>query len=268
MLSPKSQTRRIARTGQALCLILLGIPLIGSTTVSPSASVESLTTDQIVEKMVEMNQRRAEALRSYTMIRVYHLENNKQTRRADLVVRMTYHWPDQKEFTILSESGSKFLRNRVLKRLVKAEVESMRKDNRQRKEMDPSNYDFQIVGYERSPLREFYVLAVVPKIESKFLFRGKIWVDAQDFGIVRMEGEPAKNPSWWTTKINIQHSYRKIGDFWLPARNETVTQVRIFGQSLLTIEYEDYELTEARSLQDLSTPEVSRAANHLEGSKH
>lgn len=257
MLSAESQTRRIVRTGQALCLILLGIPLIGSTTVSPSASVESLTTDQIVEKMVEMNQRRAEALRSYTMIRVYHLENNKQTRRADLVVRMTYHWPDQKEFTILSESGSKFLRNRVLKRLVKAEVESMRKDNRQRKEMDPSNYDFQIVGYERSPLREFYVLAVVPKIESKFLFRGKIWVDAQDFGIVRMEGEPAKNPSWWTTKIDIQHSYRKIGDFWLPARNETVTQVRIFGQSLLTIEYKDYELTEARSVQAPSQTEAA-----------
>ena len=161
------------------------------------ASVEApLTTAQVVEKLVAMNERRAEALRSYTAIRVYHVENNKQTRRAELVVRMSYHWPDQKEFTILSESGSKFLRNHVLKRLVKAEVESMRRENRQRKEMDQSNYNFQIVGYERSPYREFYVLEVVPKFENKFLFRGKIWVDAQDFGIVRMEGEPAKNPSW------------------------------------------------------------------------
>lgn len=208
-----------------------------------------LTTEQVVERMVEMNKRRGEALRSYTSIRIYHIENDKQTRRADLVVKMTYQWPDQKEFTVLSESGSKFLRSHVLKRLVKAEVESMRESERRQKEMDTNNYDFQLVGHERTPSREFYVLEVIPKGKSKFLFQGKIWVDAQDFGIARMEGEPAKNPSWWITKVNLQHSYQKIGDFWLPARNETVTQVRIFGQSLLTIEYKDYELNDVRNAQ-------------------
>jgi len=213
--------------------------------------------------MVKMNKRRAEALRSYTSVRAYRVENS-QTRRADLLVKMTYRWPDQKEFTVLSESGSKFLRNHVLKRLVKAEVESMRENERQRKEMDTSNYDFQLAGHERTAVREFYVLEVIPKGRSKFLFRGKIWVDAQDFGIARMEGAPAKNPSWWVTKVDLQHSYQKIGDFWLPRRNETISQVRIFGQSVLTIEYKDYQLTEVRSLQADSSDEASATVAFVE----
>ncbi len=246
----------------AVAWLLFGIPWRSSLAQEPSIAAP-VTTEQVVEKMIEMNKRRAEALRRYASIRIYHLENDKQTRRGDLVVKMTYHWPDQKEFTVLSESGSKFLRNHVLKRLVKAEVESMRDSERQRKEMDTSNYDFQLVGHERTPNREFYVLEVVPKSKSKFLFQGKIWVDAQDFGIARMEGEPAKNPSWWITKVNIQHSYQKLGDFWLPARNETLSRVRIFGESLLTIEYKDYELTEVRSLQAASPAEASAPASLL-----
>ncbi len=252
MFIRKTRTVRLVGTWLLIGLLLLGLSQ-RSSSAEETPVAAPLTTDQVVEKMVEMNKQRAEALRSYTSIRVYHVENDKQTRRADLVVKMTYHWPDQKEFTVLSESGSKFLRNHVLKRLVKAEVESMRESERQRKEMDTSNYDFQLVGHQRTPNREFYVLEVVPKGKSKFLFQGKIWVDAQDFGIARMEGEPAKNPSWWITRVNIQHSYQKLGDFWLPARNETLSQVRIFGQSLLTIEYKDYEITEAQSLSATST---------------
>ncbi len=223
---------------------------------------QPLTAEPIVERMVTMNHQRSEALRGYTSTRLYHVENGK--RQADLVVKMTYHWPDQKEFSTISESGSKFLRNHILKRLVKAELESMDKDNRRQKEMDPDNYEFELVGHERTPVRELYVLRVTPRFEKKFLFRGRIWVDAQDFGIVRMEGEPAKNPSWWTPKIDIQHSYKKIGEFWLPARNETVTQVRIFGQSLLVIEYEDYELTEVRPLEAASTARPSSYNSLLE----
>ncbi len=263
MLTRKTRTVRLLGTWLLIWLLLLGIsPWSSSAEETPVAA--PLTTDQVVGKMVLMNQQRAEALRSYTSIRIYHVENGKQTRRADLVVKMTYHWPDQKEFTVLSESGSKFLRNHVLKRLVKAEVESMRESERRRKEMDTSNYDFQLVGHERTPIREFYVLEVVPKGKSKFLFQGKIWVDAQDFGIARMDGEPAKNPSWWITKVNIQHSYQKLGDFWLPARNETLSRVRIFGQSLLTIEYKDYELTKVRSLQAASPGEASATVAFVE----
>jgi hypothetical protein len=35
----------------------------------------------------------------------------------------------------------------------------------------------------------------------------------------------------------------KIGDFWLPAHNKSVTQVRLGGAATLTIDYTDYQIT-------------------------
>ncbi len=266
MMSQRFGFSRVVGRGclfSVLVWVALANAALAQEAVAPqTADAQPLTAEAIVERMVAMNHERSEALRGYTSTRLYHVENGK--RRADLVIKITYHWPDQKEFSTISESGSKFLRNHVLKRLVKAELEAMEKDNRRQKQMDPNNYEFELVGHERTSVRELYVLRATPKFEKKFLFRGRIWVDAQDFGIVRMEGEPAKNPSWWITKIDIQHSYKKIGEFWLPARNETVTQVRIFGQSLLVIEYKDYELTEVRPLEAASTARSSPDDSFLE----
>ncbi len=249
MLTRKTKTVGLVGTWSLIWLLLLGTSPWTSSAEETSVAVP-LTTGQVVERMVAMNQQRAEALRSYTATRVYHLEyHGLKDKSADVVVKMTYDWPNRKEFTIVSESGSEMLRNRVLKRLLDGELEATREENRQRTAIHPGNYEFQLVAYERTPTRQLYVLELTPRIKNKFLFRGRIWVDAQDFAIVRIEGEPAKNPSWWTKRNDFQHSYRKWSDFWLPARNETVTQLRILGRALLTIEYKDYELTEVRSLQ-------------------
>src|ERR1700687_59024 len=48
------------------------------------------TARQVVKRMVEMNRRRAEALRRYTSIREYHLElKGFVHKRADLVAKMS-----------------------------------------------------------------------------------------------------------------------------------------------------------------------------------
>jgi len=62
------------------------------------------------------------------------------------------------------------------------------------------NYRFQLVGYESGPFGAMYVLTVEPRKNEKYLYRGRIWVDADDFAVVRLEAEPAKNPSFWTKK--------------------------------------------------------------------
>ncbi|MFZ2001113.1 MAG: hypothetical protein WAU73_17120, partial [Candidatus Sulfotelmatobacter sp.] len=84
-----------------------------------------------------------------------------------------------------------------------------------------------------------------PQSKNKFLFRGHIWVNAKDFAITRVEGEPAVNPSWWTVKTDFKRRYQKIGDFWLPESNESETKVRVFGTAVLSIEYRDYQVTQA-----------------------
>jgi len=171
------------------------------------------------------------------------------SKSATLTVAMTYRRPDEKKFCIVSESGSELLQGRVLKRLLDAEVEAMQEEQRRQTAMGPRNYEFRLVAYERTFDQGFYVLEVTPRIKNKFLFRGRIWVDGQDFAVARMEGEPAKNPSWWTKRNAIHVTYEKIGEFWLPARNETNTQLRIVGSSLLTIVYRDYEILNRGAMQ-------------------
>jgi hypothetical protein len=248
MTSGEGKVQLLLTTGLVMCLFLA--ETTANVSFAQETSVAPLTSDQVVQRMVERNDQRAQALESYRGTRIYNLEyHGLASKSATLVVAMTYRRPDEKKFCIVSESGSELLQGRVLKRLLEAEVESMQEEQRRQTAMGPKNYEFRLVTYERTGDQGFYVMEVTPRIKNKFLFRGRIWVDGQDFAVARMEGEPAKNPSWWTKRNVIHVTYEKVGDFWLPARNETNTQVRIVGSSLLTIVYRDYEILNAGAVQ-------------------
>ena len=87
-------------------------------------------------------------------------------------------------------------------------------------------------------------MAIEPKTKNKFLMRGRIWVDAEDYAIVRIEGQPAKNPSFWIRSVHFTHEYQKDGMFWFPMRDDSVNDVRIVGTTGMRIEYFDYAVTE------------------------
>ncbi len=252
MTSGQGKVQLLSTIGLVMCLFLAGTP--ANVSFAQETTVAPLTSDQVVQRMVERNEQRAQALESYRGTRIYNLEyHGLSSKSATLVVAMTYRRPDVKKFCIISESGSELLQGRVLKRLLEAEVEAMQGEQRRQTAMGPKNYEFRLVTYERTDDQGFYILEVTPRIKNKFLFRGRIWVDGQDFAVARMEGEPAKNPSWWTKRNAIHVTYEKIGEFWLPARNETNTQVRILGSSLLTIVYRDYEILNAGTKQVTAT---------------
>ena len=250
----KSCTRRSLPT-----LILL---VFGATAIGQQATVSApLTPDEVMQRVVEMNDARSKALESYSSVRVYHLECHCVShKKADMVVRTNYQAPDKKEFTIVSESGSGTVRDRVFKKLLEAEQESMRDDNQQRSAINPDNYTFQVSDYEKTDTGEFYVLDAQPRSKNKFLFRGHIWVDAQEFAITRVEGEPAVNPSWWTVRTDFKRRYQKVGDFWLPSSNESETKVRVFGTAVLSIEYRDYQITQAGGASIASSMEKPSSA--------
>jgi len=227
-----------------LTLLAAGIPA-----VAQQATVSApLSADKVMRRVAQMNEQRANALETYSSIRTYHLECHCLShKKADMVVRAEYEAPNKKVFTIVSESGSGTVRSRVFKKLLEAEQESMREENQERSAITPQNYTFQLTDYQKIDGNEFYVLEASPLTKNKFLFRGRVWVDAKAFAIAHVEGEPAVNPSWWTVKTDFKRSYREIGSFWLPESNESETKVRIFGTAVLTIKYGEYQITEAHN---------------------
>jgi len=204
----------------------------------------SLSSDQIVQRMMRKNAERAQALRGFRGTRSYHLEYKgfPGNREAHMVVNVDYQAPDHKEFAVVSQSGSKLLIDRVLKKLLESESEAMNADNLARNASTTDNYSFILKGYESTSGGPAYVVQVEPKTKNKFLYSGKIWVDANDFAVTRIEAEPARNPSVWIKKTEIRHVYRKIDEFWLPQQNYTVTVVRLGGRAILTIDYQDYRI--------------------------
>jgi hypothetical protein len=227
---------------RGLACLIVCLPAVAQDTVVPPP----MDADAVIRRVVQMNETRGTALEGYSSIRSYHLECHCLShKKADMVVRVDYQAPDRKVFTIMSESGSGTVRKRVFKKLLEAEEESMSEMNQQRTALTPENYVFQLLYSVKTKTGEFYVLDVEPRTKNKFLFRGRIWVDAKDFAITRIEGQPAANPSWWTERTEFKRSYRKIGDFWLPESNESETKVRIFGTAILSIQYGDYQIKQA-----------------------
>ena len=210
-----------------------------------------LDLSQVVDKLVEKNAERADALQKYQGRRFYTLDYTgfPASFHAEMVVDMIYDAPATKQFKIVTQSGPQWIIDRILKRLLEAELESMTEENRERVALNPSNYDFSGFEHQDAPDNCSYMVAVEPKIPSKLLYRGRIWVDSKDFAVCRIEAEPSKNPSFWIKKTEIHHSYLKIGDFWLPSKNESVSAVRGGGRAVLTIKYQNYEILAARGLK-------------------
>lgn len=210
----------------------------------------ALTVDEIVGRLAERNRERAAALKKFEGKRVYRMEYTGffGNHHAEMTVSVRYASPNDREFTVLSQSGSKFIIDHVFKRLLDGEKEAADDKNRQRTDLNANNYEFTMVGLEASESGPTYVLAVEPKTRNKFLYRGKIWVDTKDFAVTRIEVEPAKSPSFWVKKSEIHHRYEKVDQFWLPAENRTDSTIHLGGHALLSIEYSDYKITEAAPL--------------------
>ena len=216
--------------------------------VAPSApnSAALPNVDEVIERMVQRDRERRSAIQGYTGVRRYVLENTKYRKQASMLVKMTQRKDGSKEFEIVTSGGWSAARKHVFPKLLEAEADASRPGNPEDSRVTPENYSFSMLRTEEVEGRKAYVIGVTPKKEKKYLMRGIIWVDAEDFAIVRMEGQPAKNPSFWIKNVQFAHKYEKRGSFWLAASDSSVTDVRIFGPTELRIEYFDYVINEAR----------------------
>jgi negative regulator of sigma E activity len=195
---------------------------------------------QIVTQMQQHSQTRSSQLKQYKSTRHYNVEYHgfATTLKATMEVEASFDAAAGKSLRIISQSGSKILCEKVLRRAVESEEEASA--DQASTALTERNYHFNLVGDETVAGRPAYVLSVDPIADSKFLFRGKIWVDAADFAVVKMEMEPAKNPSFWISRTLIHSTSTQTDGFWLPRQLRSDTKVRIGGTAVLTIDYGAY----------------------------
>jgi hypothetical protein len=213
--------------------------------------VNGITSQEIVSRLASSNHRRNQMLQRYTAQRHYHLVYTGLPghREADMVVDVHYKAPASKDFTIVSTSGSNLIINRVFKKLLETEKEAADEKSQASTALTAENYNFDLQGQDVIDGRPSYVLMLNPKTDNRLLYRGRIWVDAADFAVARIEAEPAKRPSFWISHTRIHHEYRKVGEFWLPAQNQSTSDIRLGGHAQLSISYGRYQITSTPGLE-------------------
>lgn len=212
------------------------------------------SADQLFSEVAQRNQMRDSELRKYSVVRTYEIDGASGRMQGESTVLMRYEFPRPKSFQVLSERGSRVIQAMVFRPLREHEAETSKGSEKARSAITPANYRVEPAGEADLDGRHCYLLRAIPRRRDKYLFRGTLWIDAQDLAIARIEGQPAKLPSFWVRKVQFVRRYRKAGDFWLPAEDTSVSDVKLFGSHTLTIRYSDYVLGDkARDLADASS---------------
>ncbi len=150
---------------------------------------------------------------------------------------------DQRGFryNVVSESGSDTIRNKVLKAVLKREQELMAEGDCQRSEITSDNYDFEEASQANG---ERYVL-LKPKRKDVLLVDGRMVLSADGRDLLRVEGRLSKNPSFWTSLVNVIRHYARLDGVRVPIATESTANVKLAGRSYLDVHYE-YESINGR----------------------
>ena len=199
-----------------------------------------LTGAYILSEVLAHNRLRDTELAGYSTLRTYQVMSDRGKVYASEVVRMRYHAPDHLHFFITSAHGSRLVRDLVLKRLIESEVKASAGKARRNTSLRPANYSFQLLGEQNVGAYNCYVVQATPKRADKHLFKGKIWIDTEGYGVVRISGQPAGKLSFWIESAHFVRQYQEIGGFWLPWKDESTVHVRFAGTKILTIVHRQY----------------------------
>lgn len=195
-------------------------------------------------------------LRQYRAFRRMHAYCEGQKHEAWMEA-----WTELKDgqfsYQIVSEAGSDTIRGRVLRAVLIREQEMVNKGDSARADLTSDNYEFTDGGRDESGAR---VVQIRPRRADVMLVDGRALLsDSGD--LLRVEGRLSKNPSFWTSLVNIVRHYARIGGVRVPVATETTAKVKFVGNAQMDVSYE-YETVNGRavSLTERRSEELSRIA--------
>jgi len=142
------------------------------------------------------------------------------------------------EYVIVSETGSDYILEKVLRPILETEAKVFASGAASRSALTTENYD---IGGGELAEPGLVKLFAKPRRKDVSLIDGSVFITSNDSDLVRVEGRMAKNPSFWTTRVNLVRHYDRIGGVRVPIRLDSTAQIRFAGESTLSMLYE-YEM--------------------------
>jgi hypothetical protein len=209
---------------------IIFLATLASSSQAPARPAELKPPDLnlILQRLEEVQHQDPAQSRPYEVTREYKVFRgyDKQP-TSEVMAQINFVPPDMKTYKITQARGN-FRGEKIVRELLDRETESAKRGHGS--EISPANYDFVFLRQEVFGVVPEYVLRIVPKRKDRYLLRGQIWVDASTFHIRRIEGIPAKSPSFWIKDIHITLQYAELNGMWIPISFDAIATVRLLGQ--------------------------------------
>ncbi len=145
-------------------------------------------------------------------------------------------------YEVVSERGSEYVRNKVLREMLERERDVIAQGQESRADLTATNYEFSEPPVQQPG--EHHVL-LKPRRKDVLLVDGRMVLSPDRRELLRVEGRLARNPSFWTSLVNIVRRYARLDGVRVPVSVETTAKIKIAGVSHMKVDYE-YESVNGR----------------------
>jgi hypothetical protein len=210
--------------------------------IIPSLAQQAATPDlnTILSHMEQAQVESHAHMSPYSVTREYKFfGDDQQHAKSQVLAKVDFAPPNEKNYTIERSSGSG-QGEKITRKVLDHEKSIAKGDSSGGLNRD--NYDFEYLRSEAVNGRRAYVLQLTPKHNDKNLIKGLAWIDAETFHPLKVEGEPAKSPSFWVKNVKLSLTFGRVGDMWLQTGTQAVANIRFLGQHTMIARDVNYEL--------------------------
>ena len=227
-------------TSSATLIVLFLLVQTLAATDQASMDVQHPDLATIIQRLTQAQQENHYRAKAYSLTREYKLfAEDATTPHSEIVATINFLPPNAKSYDIDQSTGG--MGERVVRHILDHEVDVARdsKDTM----VNAQNYDFELAGEDVIDARPCYKLHIVPRHQRKELLKATMWVDKDSYHIVRMEGEPAKSPSFWVKDVHLILNFNEVAGMWMQTETHAIARLRFGGEYKLTSQDLNYDVT-------------------------
>ena len=256
MSAPRYQSVQIASTTTLLFALLL-LQANGAFATTAGTAGESPDLATLVKKITDAQLDNRENAKPYSVTREYKVFGGDAARpRTDVVAKVNFLPPNVKNYDIDQSTGG--MGEKIVRHILDHEVDAARDPRLMM--VNQQNYEFTFLGEDTLAGDSCYKLRLTPKHDRKELLNATMWVDKNSYHILRLEGEPAKSPSFWVRDVHLVLEFGEVAGMWLQTHTLALAHLRFGGEYKLTSQDIGYNVSRSTTMNPNSSGRRRRSA--------
>jgi hypothetical protein len=213
---------------------VIAFTLLASSAVTPVRATSDFSNNPISRFFTRTEQ----PLRQYRALRRMHAYSEKSGKYEAWLDAWTELKDGRFSYEVVSERGSDAVRSKVLHAVLAREQELINSGDADKGDLTSDNYEFTEGGRDADGSS---VVQIKPRRNDVLLVDGRAVLNERG-ELVRVEGKLAKNPSFWTSLVNIVRRYARIGGVRVPVATETTAKVKFVGTAQMEMVYDYHSI--------------------------